>query len=365
MSVERKRLAIAATQQGSVVERCRALELALNQLLALDPDTRDAVRRLDGRHVVVRLAAPELALRLDVDGDRLRVGAVDADADADLSVRGTLAGLLAQLPLLQRSGASGTGRVRIEGDADLARQLQQLARGFDPDWQAPFVRVFGEVAGVQVADLLAAALRRADVAGRNLAGTTAEFLTEESRDLVGRNELEAFLDDVDALRDGVERVEDLRPAKRAAPLAAVPLMGLLLFGLFAPATFTGALGRLLSPTEVFTPPAPFSLAVSPGDVELVRGDDLTVEVAARGRALPRQATLVLGRADEERTDPVRLAADSTGAFRHVITNVRETLRYRVEAEGVRTDWFTAEVVARPMVQRLQVDRHSGQMRQVP
>lgn len=185
----------------------RALELALNQLLALDPDTRDAVRRLDGRHVVVRLAAPELALRLDVDGDRLRVGAVEGDAEADLSVRGTLAGLLAQLPLLQRSGASGTGRVRIEGDADLARQLQQLARGFDPDWQAPFVRVFGEVAGVQIADLLAGALRRADIAGRNLAGTTAEFLTEESRDLVGRNELEAFLDDVDALRDGVERVD--------------------------------------------------------------------------------------------------------------------------------------------------------------
>ena len=69
------------------------------------------------------------------------------------------------------------------------------------------MRVFGEVAGVQIADLLAGALRRADIAGRNLAGTTAEFLTEESRDLVGRNELEAFLDDVDALRDGVERVD--------------------------------------------------------------------------------------------------------------------------------------------------------------
>ncbi|TKS53148.1 SCP2 domain-containing protein [Luteimonas yindakuii] len=185
----------------------RALELALNQLLALDPDTRDAIRRLDGRHVVVRLAAPELALRLDVDGDRLRVGPVTGDDDADLSVRGTLAGLLAQLPLLQRSGAGGTGRVRIEGDADLARQLQRLARGFDPDWQAPFVRLFGEVAGVQIAGLFAGALRQAEVVGRNLAESTAEFLTEESRDLVGRNELDAFLDDVDAVRDGVERMD--------------------------------------------------------------------------------------------------------------------------------------------------------------
>jgi len=185
----------------------RALELALNQLIALDPDTRDALRGMDGRHVVVRLAAPELALRLDVDGDRLRVGPVVDDGEADLAVRGTLAGLLAQLPFLQRAGAGGTGRVRIEGDADLARQLQRLARGFDPDWQAPFVRVFGDVVGVQVADAFAGALRHAEVAGRNLAESTAEFLTEESRDLVGRNELDAFLDDVDGLRDGVERLD--------------------------------------------------------------------------------------------------------------------------------------------------------------
>jgi hypothetical protein len=151
-----------------------------------------------------------------------------------------------------------------------------------------------------------------------------------------------------------ERVEDYGPARRTAPLAAVPVMGLLLFGLFAPTIFTGALDRLFSPTETFAPPAPFSLVVSPGDVDLVRGDDLTVEVAVRGRTAPRQATLVLRRDGEERTEDIRLVADSAGAFRHVLTNVRETLHYRVVAAPVETDWFTAEVVARPTVEGLQV-----------
>jgi hypothetical protein len=151
-----------------------------------------------------------------------------------------------------------------------------------------------------------------------------------------------------------ERVEDLGPARRTAPAAAVPVLGLLLFGLFAPTTFTGAVDRLFSPTEAFAPPAPFILVVSPGDVDLVRGDDLTVEVAARGRALPRQATLVLRRDGEERTEEIRLVADSTGAFRHTVTNLRETLRYRVESAPVQTDWFTAAVVARPTVEELQV-----------
>lgn len=154
-----------------------------------------------------------------------------------------------------------------------------------------------------------------------------------------------------------ERVEDLRPAKRTAPVAAVPVFGLLLFGLMAPAAFTGAVHRLFSPTETFAPPAPFSLVVTPGDAELVRGADLTIEVQARGRSFPREATLHLGRADEERAEPIRLVADSTGAFRHTVTNVRESLRYRVEAAPVETDWFTASVVARPAVRRLQVVLH--------
>lgn len=151
-----------------------------------------------------------------------------------------------------------------------------------------------------------------------------------------------------------ERVEDYGPARRTAPLAAVPMMGLLLFGLFAPTTFTSAVDRLFSPTETFAPPAPFSLVVSPGDVDLVRGDDLTVEVAVRGRTTPRTATLVLRRDGEERTEDIRLVADSTGAFSHVLTNVRETLHYRVVAAPVETDWFTAAVVARPTVEELQV-----------
>jgi ubiquinone biosynthesis protein UbiJ len=44
------------------------------------------------------------------------------------------------------------------------------------------------------------------VAGRNLAEMAADYVTEESRDVVPRAELDAFHDDVDALRDDVERV---------------------------------------------------------------------------------------------------------------------------------------------------------------
>jgi len=132
-------------------------------------------------------------------------------------VRATVGGLLSQLPMFRNDDAPPVGRMRIEGDAELARRLQRLAERFDPDWQQPFARVFGDVLGVQVANAFAGALKRARVAGGEVARTAAEYVTEESRDVVPRAELAAFHDDVDALRDDVERV-----AARLARLGVRP-----------------------------------------------------------------------------------------------------------------------------------------------
>ena len=193
----------------------RALEAALNRALALDPDTRAALRALDGRRVAMRLDAPPLALQIRVDGERLAVGPVEDDGH-DLSVRATLGALIAQLPFLRRDDAPPVGKLRIEGDADLARRLQRLAERFDPDWQQPFVAVFGEVAGVQIAQAARGALRHARQAAAAFAQSAAEYVTEESRDVVPRAELDAFHDDVDALRDDAERLAARIARLRAA-----------------------------------------------------------------------------------------------------------------------------------------------------
>lgn len=194
----------------------RALERALARALELDPDTRAALGPLNGRRLVLRLESPPLALQLTVRDCQLKVGPVEDGGEPDLAVRTTLGGLLSQLPGLRAGEGAPVGRMRIEGDAELARRVQAMARGFDPDWEKPFADVFGDVVGVQIARGLAGALRQAKVTGEALARSAAEYVTEESRDAVARAELEAFHEDVDTLRDDVERLDARVRRLRAA-----------------------------------------------------------------------------------------------------------------------------------------------------
>lgn len=194
----------------------RALQAALNRALALDPDTQAALRPLEGKRIALALEAPALAMEISVESAQLRVGPVSAAEEPDLAVRSTLGGLFAQLPFLRKEHGAPIGRVRVSGDAELARRLQTLAERFDPDWQQPFAAVFGDILGVQIANAVRSALRQAKTAADNLAESAAEYVTEESRDVVASAELDAFHDDVDAVRDDVERL-----AARIQRLAAL------------------------------------------------------------------------------------------------------------------------------------------------
>jgi ubiquinone biosynthesis protein UbiJ len=185
-----------------------ALERVFAQVLALDPDTAARIAAFEGRAVTVDFAGPDRrglpAMRLVVEQGRLRVGPALA-APSALEVLATPSSLLAFA--LARNGAGTPGKVSISGDAELARRLEKVVRGFAPDVDEAFARVFGDVAGVPLARAFRGALAGARSSARALAADAAEFLTEEGRDLVARAELDGFLDDVDRLRERAERLE--------------------------------------------------------------------------------------------------------------------------------------------------------------
>lgn len=191
------------------------LQTALNRALALDPDTRAQLRRLDGRALSVEFRDTSLALRLQVAGDRLQVGPAFA-GDSALRVAASPGSLLGLLLRRGDEGAIAPGKVEIAGDAELARRLEKIAGSYRPDFEEAFSRVFGDVIGVKLAQGFAAALRYARERGEALLRDGADYLREESGDLVAPAEMEEFLDGVDGLRERAERLEARLNRLRAA-----------------------------------------------------------------------------------------------------------------------------------------------------
>ncbi len=88
----------------------------------------------------------------------------------------------------------------------MARRVERLLRGFRTDIEEAFAKSFGDVIGVPLARALHAAFDWSRESAESLARDSADFLRDESRDLIAPSEMDQFLDDVDGLRDRVERL---------------------------------------------------------------------------------------------------------------------------------------------------------------
>jgi ubiquinone biosynthesis protein UbiJ len=182
------------------------LETLLNRYVGLDPEARTRFARLHGRVVGLHLTGIELTLYLV------------ADETGNLQVVGTLEGepdcMLHGSPLdLVRAGdaAEGprelfSGRVRVEGDTELANRFGRLLAGLDIDWEEQLARLTGDVIAHQVGRAARASRRYLDERGSTLERNLNEYLTEEARLVPPRLEFEAWARDVDTLRDDAERL---------------------------------------------------------------------------------------------------------------------------------------------------------------
>jgi ubiquinone biosynthesis accessory factor UbiJ len=165
------------------------LQDVLNRNVAGSRRAQDLTRRLDGR-----------ALELEVINTPLKI------TPADARLAGTPLSLLA----LAGPGAEGrlrSGKVRIEGDAEIAQAFRELLEQTRPDFEEELSQIIGDVAARRVANLAREVLAFGRRAGDSLATSAAEYLQEEGRDVPARIEVEEFLREVDRLRDDVERLE--------------------------------------------------------------------------------------------------------------------------------------------------------------
>lgn len=193
------------------------MEAAINRLLAADQNSGERLSKLAGRRV--RLQLEDLAITLDFSFTAYRVEvSLDTATEADTSevdtpqtdtlISGSMPALFAMAMPNEDGRWGGPGsRVKISGDATLARDVERLFSRLDPDWEAGLARFTGDVLGHQLATGLKSFAAGLKSTGDNLQQMATEYLHSEQSPLAQPQEHRSFADEVDRLRDATDRLE--------------------------------------------------------------------------------------------------------------------------------------------------------------
>jgi ubiquinone biosynthesis protein UbiJ len=182
-----------------------AFESALNAALHLDPYTVRRLGSLAGKVVAVELHGVNLTLFLALQTDRIEVRGEHAGA-ADARLSGTPLAF-ARLGLSGDRAALHSGDVQISGDTDLGQKLRDILAAMDIDWEEHLSRFTGDVVAHQAGNAARASQRWAQQSSAALLQDAGEYLKYERELLPDRAQVETFIQQVDVLRDDVERLE--------------------------------------------------------------------------------------------------------------------------------------------------------------
>jgi ubiquinone biosynthesis protein UbiJ len=185
-----------------------AVESILNRSIGRSQKAQAAARRLNRTSLEVH-AEGVARIRAAVCADRIALS-TGGEIEADALISGSPFALLK----LIGEGAGGTSGpansragARVAGDAEIAARYRELFALARPDLEEELSRLVGDLPARRLILAAQGAFGWMRRAGRTARENLAEYLQEESRDLVSEPEVEEFLQGVDRVRDTAERIE--------------------------------------------------------------------------------------------------------------------------------------------------------------
>jgi len=185
-----------------------ALQKAMNHGLALDPATPEKIKALDGKILEMIISPLDVHFFIRFNQTKLELLAeLDANIEADTIIHSSPLGLI-RLSLLPASKVRSlfNENIRMTGDTELGQQVKQLFDGLDIDWEGHLALFTGDVVAHQLGRFARGGLRLKQKIKTSMQQNVGEYLHEELRVLPPREELEDFMNDVDALSLRLERL---------------------------------------------------------------------------------------------------------------------------------------------------------------
>lgn len=177
-----------------------------NRYLLLDPEAPGKVAVFDGKTIAIKLVGLNRTFHLTVQGSQVCI-TEHFDGHVDATISGTPAALF-------KMGVAGNvaplmlkGEVEITGDMRLGRAFKKQLAEIEIDWEEYLSKVMGDITAHRVMSIASAFAKWGKQSGKSLLEDVSEYLQEESRDVISATELEMFYEDVDSLRNNVDRLQ--------------------------------------------------------------------------------------------------------------------------------------------------------------
>ena len=184
----------------------RAAEHSIAAALARDTVTARRISALAGKRILISSRQPDWQLWLTPALGTVNLS-TSSDAPADVELHAPASLLTRLLVSSDRKAVLQEPEVELLGDSQVLIALQNALTDLQLDGEAELARWLGPVAG----HAIGSALRRSHQWGRDsrasLRQTLAEYLTEESRQLVGQAEARARAEQLHDLRLQLDRLE--------------------------------------------------------------------------------------------------------------------------------------------------------------
>lgn len=179
------------------------IQIAINAALRQDPDTCKKLSAFESRTIVLHVTDLHQYVHIRFTQQSVQLGHTD-DESADLLIAGSAWSLL---KLGEHPDNLFSPEIRIHGDVQFAKQLQDVLNSFDFDWEQQLAAVTGDVIAQPLAYGLKQGVHWLRDSHRSLQQSVSEYLREEAQLLPDRIQIEDYMQAVDTLRADCDRLE--------------------------------------------------------------------------------------------------------------------------------------------------------------
>jgi len=181
-------------------------EHGLNRVLRLDSTALARLAHLTGKVIAVDCRSPALKLFILPSDEGLLLASQWA-AEADCTLRAPAASLVHLALSRNKTAILHSPEVALEGDSAVLMDLAAVLQDLELDWEYELSRWLGPVATQLLGGHLRSRSRWYQQGFASLNQNLAEYLSEESRTLVGQREAQARFRELDKAKIDLERLE--------------------------------------------------------------------------------------------------------------------------------------------------------------